>query len=208
MSLGLHADASTLLTPLPDRAYDVVKLLEHHNQRITQGFPYNPRSGLLPLKRKLPEELLSDQYTLTSLPQCLRQPNYHKNKTWYDLIECMVDESSDRIYPVRFQIMNSSCLPIKEESLEKHVVLDVRDKTARCAVIVPFDKTVNITDQCMITSGKGNDIDDEALKAMKNKVYESTVSCREINGTKYFLLVNKLKEYSTQCISPRRSHTV
>ena len=120
--LGLHADASTLLTPIPDHAYDVVTLLEHHNQRITQGFPCNPRSGLLPLRRKLPEELLSEQYTFTSLPQCLRQSNNERNKTWNDLIECMIDESSDKVYPVRFQIMNSICLPIEEGSSKKYAV--------------------------------------------------------------------------------------
>ena len=75
MFLGLHADASTLLTPIPDHSYDVVTLLEHHNQRITQGYPCNPQSGLLPLRKKLSDELPSDQYTFTSLPQCLRQSN-------------------------------------------------------------------------------------------------------------------------------------
>ena len=87
---------------------------------------------------------------------------------------------------------------------------NVRDKTAQYAVVVPSDKTSAILDQqCIITGDDNNDnSDDKALKSLKNQVYESTIGCREMNGIKYFVLVDKLNEYSAQCLSPRRSHTV
>lgn len=60
---GLHANASSSVTTLPDNAYEIAKMLLNHSKRITQGFPFNPQSGVLPFDMKLPKELESDQYT-------------------------------------------------------------------------------------------------------------------------------------------------
>jgi len=161
---------------LPDYAYDVTKLLLNHNEKIVHKFPYNLQSGVLPLAMDLPAEL-----SLSSLPASLRRSFYGESKTWSDLIECMIDESPDSSYKVRFQVMDRLNMPTGEDGSQSHIVLDVRDSTARLPIIVAC-----------------NDVPKYTHDLMDNKVFESTILCHEIDGTKFFKLVNKLQLCDTE----------
>ncbi len=179
---GLHANASSSVTPLPDNAYEIAKMLLNHSKRITQGFPFNPQSGVLPLDMKLPKELESDQYTFAELPPLLQRQSH--SETWCDLMMCMTDEACNKSYKVRFQIMDSMSVPEIERSANQHVILDIRDRTARLAVIVPYEK-----DSTILRNLLYHDIDQN----LKQHVFESTIHCNEIDGTKFFTLADKLR---------------
>jgi hypothetical protein len=191
----LHAEISTALNPLPNHAYDVVTLIKNHNQRIIHEYPFNPQSGLLPLDTKLPNELMSNKkYSFVSLPQCLRRQFGIENnelKKSVDLIECMTDEiSKEKVYTVRFQVVDCIFIQTQDESLRKHLVLEVRDKTGQIALIVPFNTST-------YTKGSTTTNEEEMVcLALKDHVFESTIKCTEMNQTKFFLLVGDLKGYS------------
>ena len=184
----VHVNVNTLLTKIPDKCFDVVKLLRDHNTRVKNGFPFNPQSGMLPLDHQISEKILSEEYSVSSLPISLQRCDSGIVNNWYDLFSCIRDETEKGVYPVRFQIMDMMFIPIHEGSSDKHIILDVRDMTFQVPIIVPFDKVSEYTNT-LLTNEK-------VFNSVKHQAFSTRIHCYLKNNTKFFVMGDKLKIYN------------
>jgi Telomeric single stranded DNA binding POT1/CDC13 len=65
----LHVHEKSSFTPLPNLTYEVLHLLEEHNNRLLRKEPTNPDSGILPLFAEIQEQVLqpSNNHVSTTL---------------------------------------------------------------------------------------------------------------------------------------------
>ncbi len=67
----------------------------------------------------------------------------------------MTDETPNKSYVIRFQIVKSTCIPIENEGStqtstpKNHVILEIRDRTAQLTIMVPFEKALHDFDILM-----------------------------------------------------------
>ncbi len=186
-------DVASLLTPIPDQSFDVIKLLRDHSIKMKNGYPVNPRSGVLPLQHNISPKILSVDNSLEAFPESLQSRDVGTGNKWYDLAECIDDEAENlasNLYPVRFQIMHRLFASTNEgeNSSNKHIILGVRDMTAELAIIVPFEKVTEYTNT-MVTSDRVYDV-------IKHHVLYTRIRCIEKDGTKFFIMGDKLKIYT------------
>ncbi len=200
--IGLHVDVGTLLTPIPDQSLDVMKLLHNHNEKVQNGYPLNPQCGILPLlHHQISPNILSEENSLMSLPPSLLRRDEAITKMWYDLIDCIMmsnnEEDENVSYPVRFQIMQRLFIPItgggygsttNSRSSDNHIIVDVRDKTARFAILVPYEKVTEYTNTILTN--------DRTFHSLKQQTFHTTIQCREIDDTRFFVMNAKLKIFN------------
>ncbi len=192
--LGLNVEASTLFTPLPDNAFDVTNLIRNHNQRLLRSIPYNPKSGILPLNKKLSKDLLSYHYSFEHLPQCLQNhyPTEHSASSRCSLIDCITDETpNSQIYPVQFQIVKALSVPTREGINASHAVLEIQDPTAKINVIVPHEEEEE-SHRVEFTLKDSALVDNKILKSLEGGAFRASLRSFENYGIKYFVLEGSL----------------